>query len=427
MAKKTKNDRAWEAIFEEHNILYYIEEQGFYEILASDIKKHREPRLMCKFDHENNLPDIFINNNLSILPISRSAYVIGNFSLFAKVDYENIEPKELNIPHHIETLNATDLYSESSALHFAYNSGMIDDFLGEETKQTVSGRMGSGKFTYNVSSKEGHVKFIEVEGAQVEIDGGYEGQNKFALVEAKKEKASDFNVRQLFYPYRVWKNRVNKDIIPIFFTHSNDKFSFFMYEFKEENTFNSFELVKQKDYIVPHEKITQEDVDSIVNNATTFVDEPEIPFPQADTFIRVIDLLGNLYNGDISKEEITTLYDFDKRQSDYYGNSCVYLGLAYTYRIDNEVMISLNDEGKRVMELPFRQKYLTFVEKILNHQVFKEVYDEYVKNNKQIDNHFIVERMRQNNLYNINSETTYYRRASTIRGWIKWIYNLPNK
>mgnify|MGYP007126056270 CR=1 FL=1 len=141
---------------------------------------------------------------------------------------------------------------------------------------------------------------VDVEGARIEIHGGFEGKTKFAIIEAKNETVTDFNVRQLFYPYRVWKNRINKDVIPLFFTYSNDKFSFFMYEFEDPETFNSFRLIKQKDYIIPRDKITQEDVDRVARNATKFVEEPKIPFPQADRFERVVDLLSTLYNGDIS-------------------------------------------------------------------------------------------------------------------------------
>jgi hypothetical protein len=34
---------------------------------------------------------------------------------------------------------------------------------------------------------------------------------------------------------------------------------------------------------------------------------------------------------------------------------------------------------------------------------------------------FIVEIMKNSKLYNIDSDSTYFRRASTILGWINWI------
>ena len=106
-------------------------------------------------------------------------------------------------------------------------------------------------------------------------------------------------------------------------------------------------------------------------------------------------------------------------------------------RIGSEIVITLNDEGRRVMELPYREKYLTLAEKILEHAVFKEVYDKHVeievemkRKSRSIESilvptSFIVERMKQNKLYNIGSESTFRRRASTIRGWVRWIRRLP--
>ncbi|MCL6587639.1 MAG: translation elongation factor [Anoxybacillus sp.] len=421
---KTKNDAAWEQLFDKYRILQHIEQNGFYEITADVIRQYREPRLMCKFDHKNHLPDIFADHRLSILPISRSAYVIGDFSTFAEVTYQKMKPQAMNIPYDIETIQADDLYSESAALHFAYHSGMIDDFLGEETKHTVSGRMGSGKFAYDIASHRGHRKHICVNGAQIEVDGGYEGKTRFAVIEAKKEAVNDFNVRQLFYPFKVWKKRIMKEVVPIFFTHSNDVFSFFMYTFADENVFTSYRLVKQKDYVISHQKITVSDIVNVAKSIR-FVPEPRVPFPQANSFARVVDLLGLLYQGDLSKSEITENYNFDKRQTDYYSNACIYLGLAEKYREGDEVKLALTAEGRRVMALSYREKYITLAEKILEHRIFYDVYNEYIRNGQSVSKDFVMEKMKQYELYDISSESTFRRRASTIIGWVKWIIDLP--
>lgn len=52
------------------------------------------------------------------------------------------------------------------------------------------------------------------------------------------------------------------------------------------------------------------------------IEEPEVPFPQADSFERVLNLCELLkQQGFISKEDITSNYDFDHRQTDYYSNA----------------------------------------------------------------------------------------------------------
>ena len=72
MSEKAKgqNDRAWEALFEKYDILSRIRQEGKFVISAAQIKEYREPRLMAKFDHRINLPQIFSEHQLAILPIS---------------------------------------------------------------------------------------------------------------------------------------------------------------------------------------------------------------------------------------------------------------------------------------------------------------------------------------------------------------------
>ena len=132
--KKTANDRAWETLFETHKILEEVARNGCFEIESAQINKQRQSRLMAKFDHSVNLPDIFRANHLSILPISRSKYVIGNFDTHLKVKYDSeIEVIPFEFPPGIESIDYTNLYSESSALHCAFNIGIIDDLVGEKT------------------------------------------------------------------------------------------------------------------------------------------------------------------------------------------------------------------------------------------------------------------------------------------------------
>lgn len=422
--RKTKNDRAWEELFEKFDILNEVQKNGFYEIQAEDIRKFREPRLMAKFDHANNLPQIFKKHQLSILPLSTSSYIIGDFSLFKKIEYDdNLKPQEMSLPAHISTIKPNQLYSESAALHCAYVSGMIADFLGEDALFTVSGRMGSGDFNYRILNSQGQSREIAVNGAQIEIDGGWESINHFMLVEAKKQKVSDFNIRQLYYPYRLWQKRTYKKIRPVFFTISNDIFYFFEYKFEEPNIYNSLVLLRQKSYTVNYEKITKEDVDTVVRKVTVFVKEPKVPFPQANDFEKVIDLLSYLYEQDMTKDDIAEQLDFDVRQSDYYYNACLYLGLAEKYKTDEGVYATLTPEGRRIMELSYRQKRLKFAELILKHKVFKEVYDKFERDG-YATNEYIVDIMKKNKIYNVKSEKTFKRRASTIRGWVQWIKNL---
>ena len=78
---KSKNDLAWEKIFEKHLILDKLKNFDYFSISSSDINEFREARLMTKFDCRSQLPKIFDKNKLSILPVSRGNYIIGEFEI----------------------------------------------------------------------------------------------------------------------------------------------------------------------------------------------------------------------------------------------------------------------------------------------------------------------------------------------------------
>lgn len=417
---------AWNKLFDRYNIIEQVNNKGFYEISAKAIKEEREPRLMAKFDHSNNLPKIFKDYGLSILPISRSSYVIGDFEAYRKITYNNtIKPMYVSFPSSITTIDPNDLYSESSALHCAYVTGMIDEVLGEEAIQTISGRMSSREFDFNIKTRKENYYNVSIKNAQVEIDGGYESENQFLIIEAKNALVEDFLVRQLFYPYRLWNERTPKIVKPVFFTHSNDVFSFFIFEFNDPNTYNSLILIEQKNFVIAHEEILLEDIIDILDK-TKIKSEPKIPFPQADSFNRIVDLLGLLVEKDLSKDYITTNYDFDIRQTNYYTTAGMYLNLIEKYVNDNSgnVMFRLSNAGRKIMKSTYKNKYLGLVSKVLEHEIFREVFKEYIHSGYSPTKERVVEMMKRYNLYNVESDNTYYRRASTVMRWIDWILDL---
>lgn len=418
-------DKSWEILFDRHRIVQGVQQNGIFEITAKQIKEVREPRLMAKFDHYSNLPKIFKDNGLSILPISRSSYVIGEFQVYEEVKYnQNIKPIQVDFPNDITTIDPTNLYSESSALHCAHITGMIDDVLGEQAFQTISGRMSSKEFYYNIQTQRG-IDTINIKNSQIEIDGGYESQNQFMIVEAKNATVDDFLVRQLFYPYRLWQPKTYKEVKPVFFTYSNDIFSFFVYEFTNPLLYNSLRLVEQRDFILTHDNLELEDIIEVFQTVQT-VPEPEVPFPQADSFPRIIDLLGMLVENDMSKNHITMNYDFDERQTNYYTTAGIYLGLIEKYNDENrQVMFTLSAVGREIMKLRTKEKFLRLTRCILVHESFKQVLAEYFQMGTPPERGRVVEIMKRCNLYNVNSESTYNRRASTLISWTNWILDLP--
>src|SRR5690606_26975899 len=207
---KSKNDLAWEKIFEKHKILDKVLKDGHIEITATKINEFREARLMTKFDHKSQLPKLFADNNLSILPTSRGGYVIGEFETFCDFNSDEIDVSAIEFPTFLESLDYRDITSEATAINCAFVSKILHNFTEEENLlPTVSGRMSSSSFGFDINTLSGSFK-INVGNSQIEIDGGFEGDNSLNLIEAKNYISDDFLVRQLYYPYKLWSGKINK-------------------------------------------------------------------------------------------------------------------------------------------------------------------------------------------------------------------------
>lgn len=426
-SEKSKNDIAWESLFETHNILEEINKNGVYKISAKAINTKREARLMTKFDHRIQLPSIFKQHHLTIQPDSRGSYIIGRFKSYESLPKESfIDITEIPFPSYLETINPTNIYSESCAILCAYNTGMIDDLLNEETKFTVSGRMSTGRFSYLINSNQDDTSYeISVDNSQCEIDSGFEGENILAIIEAKNQTVDDFLVRQLYYPYRLWKNKTQKQVIPIFLFYSNDIFSFYIYRFTDDKYYNSIELVNQKKYQIGSNDIELENILSILERVKIKPENKGIPFPQADSFVRIVDLIMQVYNinTSLSQEDITSNYAFDVRQAQYYTNAAIYLDLVQkTTDREQGVMYLITERGVNIIERTPKRRNLALVECILEKRVLNQTLQLYLQKGSKPTLSQVVEIMLEAELD--LSLNTMSRRGQTVLAWIDWIMGL---
>ena len=423
---KSQNDKAWEALFEKYDILSHIDSDGKFIISASKIKEYREPRLMAKFDHNINLPQIFAKNNLAILPISRGDYVISHFEAYQPFEVLDKSITQVSLPTTLQSLDANNIPSETIAINCAFASGMLSDFLEEDILYpTVSGRMGSGRFDFSIqNSCTKTPTSVSVNNSQIEIDAAFEGIHSLSLLEAKRDLSEDFLVRQFYYPYRVWSNRVTKKVKPLFLVYSNGIFSLYEYEFQNPDSYNSLVLVKHKNYSIEDTAIELSDLQDVASR-TGIVSEPNISFPQANSFERVINICELLNTQELSREQVTEEYAFDIRQTNYYTDAARYLGLLEKHYEDGRKPIySLSALGKRIMNLNYKQRQLAFCEAILQHRAFKETFNHCMETGSMPDTSTIVSIMQKSNLYKVESMSTYTRRSSTISGWINWMLGI---
>lgn len=420
------NDSAWEKLFEKYRILEAVKNQGEFIISANQIKELREPRLMTKFDHKVNLPAIFAENDLAILPITRGSYMISSFSAYHQFEALDTKVQRISIPSHIQSFSPQFLVSEAIALNCAGACGVLSDFLEDEgIVPTVSGRMGSGRFGFNIETKPGK-RFVTVDHSQIEIDAAYEGAHALSLFEAKRDLADDFLIRQLYYPFRAWSQRIDKPVKTVFLVFSNGIFNLYQYQFDEINSYNSLRLVKQKNYCI-ETKISLTDIENCLKIAGE-VPEPEISFPQADSMPRIINLMELLYEKPMANQDITAKYAFDKRQTNYYADAGRYLGLIEKgYGEDNTILFRLSAKGKHIMGLAYKERLLAIAAQILRHKVFRETLKLYLACKAMPDRRTVAQLMKSAGLYHVAADSTFFRRASTVISWTNWILDLAEK
>lgn len=417
------NDTAWENLFDKYHILSEIERNGQFIISANQIKEFREPRLMTKFDHKVNLPAIFAANNLSILPITRGDYIISSFSAYKEFNEPNNDIQKISIPAHLQSLMPQFLVSESIALNCANACGILNDFLeDDELVPTVSGRMSSGEFGFEIDTAFG-AKYITVNNSQIEIDAAYEGIHYFSLFEAKRDLSDDFLIRQLYYPFRVWSSRLTKIVKPIFLIFSNGIFNLYEYQFDSPQNYNSLHLVKQKNYVIATE-INLADIENLLRTVP-LVYEPHISFPQADRMPRIVNLIELLNEKSMSKQDITSEYAFNERQTNYYTDAGRYLGLIdKSCDTDGTILFRLSALGRHIMKLEYKERQLAIVSQILAHRVFNETLKLHLECGEMPDQKTIIQIMKNSNLYHVEADSTYLRRSSTVNSWINWILGL---
>ncbi len=421
-------NEAWQALFQKYNILSEIEKNGSFPIKASQIKEYKEPRLMAKWDSSDALPELFRKNKINILPDSRSSYVLGDFILYQKLP-ELEEPvtqmAQVELPD-FESIQVNEISSEANAIHVMILSGILNDFLGtDENVATFNGRMGTGIFDFTVDTYRGKKQRIHVDNAQCEIDGGFENKDSIVIMEAKNVVHEDFHVRQLYYPYRLWRQKVRKPIRLVFSIYSNMIYRLFEYEFTALEDYSSIKLVRTKNYSLQDTRITPDDLKNVRCNVKVRTDDnmahADVPFIQANSMDRVISLMEHIYENPMTSQQIAERMDFDLRQSDYYFNAGKYLGLFEKQKEDRQRVVVLTNLGAEIVRFSYKKRQLKLVELILQHQIFMEFFDSIILTGMLPNRKSIEKEMRNLNVCN---ESQIVRRASSVSRWLIWIFQL---
>ena len=423
----TQNDEAWGKIFERLCLLPEIEQHGFVYVSADDIKKAsdmREPRLLAKQDTKNSRPEVFRKNKLSILPVENGKYIIFQDEsaityyplekILTEVLAEQYQPTKDYREY--ESLDVRNLSSESQAIDFANLVSLLKTFTNEkELNLTIRGRQRSEKFPVTIP---GSHHTADVDGVQIEVDAGFESPQKIYLFEAKLGRVEDFNIRQLYYPYRDWSCKSTKEIVPLFFVYTNGLFYILQFAFGEE--YGELRMVRSKCFTVNEPAKQSVNLKQLLEESR-IEPEPDVPYPQANDLDKVIDIVTNFLSAGLTnKPAIAEFFDFDERQGDYYLNAGYYLGLLK--RIPHSTEFALTREGEYIAKSENRsRRNLLLLKQMLKKPSFNEIIKLFEMKNRDLSslNVEVVAPIIQKHV-NLN-ETTARRRASTVMSWLRWV------
>lgn len=249
-----KADKSWEAIFratgaDKHN----FDSDGSFSVSASQIKAacqhfkktgEKEVRILCTQTTREMRPKVFADHGLFLLPVKNGHYEIIKGEGYMDIPEINskAETYKTKLDFPLESTLVGD--SEMQHLDFAYATSLIRTFLEDDTLVlTIRGRKYTPEFSFFVGSVK-----VDTKGVQTEVDAGYEGKRQIVLIEAKNAQTKNTIIRQLYYPYRKWKEETTKDVVTLFFEKRGDEFHIWQYGFMDSADYNSIHLIRSGKY-----------------------------------------------------------------------------------------------------------------------------------------------------------------------------------
>ena len=294
----------------------------------------------------------------------------------------------------------------------AVATGLLEDFLGEsELRLTVRGRLRAPRFEFGFRAQHAQLPLV-ADGVQVEVDSGFEGEG-IHLIEAKLGTRSNFHVRQLYYPMRMWDLLVpSKKVSTIFLSWSNRRFSLRRFSFEPLTDYHALASSAAIDYVLDEPRAVPTLAE--VLDATKLGPLPlGLPFPQADDLRRVIDVVDAIAAGCSSRTRIAARYGFDERQSDYYGNAAAFLDLLV--RADGA--FELSAIGRSFVSADLSGRHRLLLRQMAIKPVFRQCLTQVASAGRLPPRGEVAEQISRDTGL---SGATPLRRATTVLCWLRW-------
>ena len=447
--KKSSLNQFWDTLLNDHRVQDQLDSVGYF--LLSTQKKDdvfqisefaeianstREARLLTKFDHQSDLPQILKTKKLSVISVSNTDYIVSHVNPFFTLETKIQPPKYID-PKLNRLIDPLNFSTEKDGITVAFNSGIFTNFLGEKVELSINGRFGYDKHRHDKTGGKYYSKYfpnvpLTIGNTQIEVDASFENDHFVALVEANdanKIAPTSFNLRQLYYPLREFRLRDNllkfstsRSIRPIYMNTHNHFLTLFELESTNELEIESFKLVRQVDY-----KFKDPDFENKLRQAYNSSNQivPQdgqkkpIVFPQADKVICLLLPMLSKFENPQSTKNVADLLGYEYRQGQYYANALAYIGLVNVSKNASQNIYSLSTLGKKYI---LDRDDFAVASHLVTLPVFREMINQVLEHHSLPDLECIKEEIKLKGNTNLNS-TTMHRRAQTVRSILSWVLN----
>lgn len=367
-----------------------------------------EPRLLASMDSEDKLPTLFRDNGIFVVPLSRSRYAVVHGKGYHELEDAG-EPQTYHARLPISLTTLAYGKGENRYLLHAYHTGLLSHISGVSSLyQTISGKMGSGTFRFRVDGSP----TLDVKGAGMELDAGFEGPRDVLLFEGKADVRRDFLVRQLYYPYRTFREwSSGKSIRSFFFVAEPGAsiYSVWEYEWTDSDDYESIRCRSRSRYRLVEEPTPQDWF-------TDITPDPSVDIvPQADDLRKVAELPLLIESGIVTAKGWANHYRITTRQGSYYREAAGALGLV---RLEDGTF-SLTDEGRRFVRLSPERRELLVAERLLKNPLLNKIF--HLVHDKGVEGVSDAEVARIIESTSHLRGSTPNRRAKSVRSYLRWL------
>lgn len=419
--RKTLHDH-WETVVRHQG--FDLSTRAVFEITSREVKRltGQEPRLVAKMDTREELPHLFQHTSYFVLPTRTNSYALVPGDGYHDLEAPDTSPQRFHPIREIPVTVALKA-GESAAVQTALYSGLLEQVIGvprlRETLHNDKLQLKKATIRY------GDAWSLSIEGAQVELDAGFENHEEFFLFECKNWYATrlrNFNVRQLFFPHL----QVQADLrergldwkVRCFFLNvepDTSVYRFWEYRFPSGDDYSDIELVRRSAFLMPSKSRTGSDplLDRLAEVEVRKTDY----LPQADDPTKLLALVQGVAEGVSTPPEVAQRLRFVGRQSHYYGEAAEELGLLER----TPGRFTLTSLGAEIAAMQTDAATHALIERVFTLPVFHEIAERVLRQKTGVTDSESIRTLVRSLAGGRYSGTTIERRAQSVQSWLNWV------